>query len=67
MAGFLAGQRVTLTGRTGVVLLDNSANVAASANPSVFVAFVDGTFVEASPNDLTNVTGGWMAGIGPGN
>ncbi len=63
---FLAGQRVTLFGRTGNVLLDNSANVALSSNPSVFVAFGDQTYIEAPPSQLTNVAGGWISGIGPG-
>ena len=63
----LAGQRVTINGRTGNVLLDNTANVAANTSPGVFVAFQDQTYQEVAQNSCVNVAGGWLSGIGPGN
>ena len=63
----LAGQRITIFGRLGNVLLDNTANVAANTSPGVFVAFQDGTYAEVPQNSCVNVAGGWLSGVGPGN
>jgi hypothetical protein len=63
---YTAGQRVTIFGRLGNVLFDNSANVAVNTNPALFVAFADSTYTQVPVNSVVNVVGGWLSGIGPG-
>jgi len=63
---YTAGQRITINGRLGNVLFDNSANVAVNTSPALYVAFPDQTYAQVPVASVTNVTGGWITGIGPG-
>jgi len=61
-----AGQRVTTGGgRLGVVAFDNSA-VTNDTHPSCITLYADGTYDEQPRATLTNVSGGWISGTGPG-
>jgi hypothetical protein len=50
-------------GRTGVAVYDFGAAYA-DTQPSVIVIFADGTYGEYPRGSITQISGGWIPGIG---